>query len=224
MAAYFVGDLLNTPMSEEIRYILVPGRGRGSDGASLTIAAKIRALEAVHVFNKLNLEQKGGIIITCGYKSPADRAGKNDEFLQGYIGVPEADLLRDVIVAKGIPSDCVRVERDSIDTVTNLAFVERSGFFHNEGTVAIIAQRAHLQRIIQCVAPRILKRPFVGIIAGEATIKDTDSFWAVAFSKLALVGINQDTMSSADKLYKRVNWLWRIVNIIRMNKPYNSSK
>lgn len=204
----------------EYKYILVPGRGRGPDGDSLSSMAAARAVEAARIFKQTSVAEKGGYIITSGYKSPADKSGEPDTFLRGYVGTPEADLLKDVIVAAGVPGQYVRVERDSIDTVTNFAFVEMKSFFQDDGAVAIVAQRAHLTRMLSIIAPRTLRRKYVGIVVEEQSKEDMDPLWTKLFSRLVLWGVRPDKPYSADRLFKRSTVLWKIVNFVRGNSPY----
>lgn len=205
---------------DKVAHILVPGRGRASSGRALTQAAKCRAREAARLFTSLELAKKSGVIVVCGYKSPADWYGLQNEYMEGYVGIPEADLLANELMRLGIPGSVIRVERNSIDTVTNLLFAEKPSFFPDERSVAIIAQEAHLRRIMKYIAPKILQRDYVGVIV--AAPKDRDSLLATFFSQIALFGTKKNGLHTPQKVYRRVLAMWGLANTLRRKKPYNN--
>ncbi len=203
-------------------HLLIPGRGRGLDGESLTPSAELRGKRAAEVYKELRLHNQDGFVIVCGYKSPADMSGLPDSFMKGYLGVPEADLMANLLVKYGVKRDVIRIERQSVDTVTNLAFAERDGLIPNDGgSVGIIAQKCHLRRIIHVIAPRIMEHSYFGIVAADGVSKDRDSILANIFSRAVLFGIRDDTNDKYKVMERRVEKLWRFVLSLRGDFHYN---
>lgn len=203
-----------------VAHLLVPGRGRDASGHRLTSTAELRVREAARVFKTLRLSDKGGVIVVCGYKSPGDQSGKIDEFMKGYFGTPEADLMAKRLIQLGIPEMAIRIERDSIDTVTNLVFAECADSFPDNRPVAIVAQRGHLKRIVQFIAPKVLKRSFIGVIAPDAEVVDRDSVYAGLFSRLVLFRVTSESKDYAVKIHRKASRLWRLANVVRLNRQY----
>lgn len=203
-------------------HLLIPGRGRGLDGESLTPSAELRVRRATEIYKELKLRNQDGFIIVCGYKSPADKSGVPDRFMRGYLGVPEADLMADLLVRYGVKRDVISIERQSVDTVTNLVFAERDDLIPNDGgLVGIIAQKRHLRRITRVIAPRVMTHSYFGIVAEEGTPKDKDSILASAFSRFVLFNVRNGTNNKYEIIERRVNILWRLVLHIRGDFHYN---
>ena len=209
----------------EVEHLLVPGRGRTLDGAALSHKGLERALYAAAVWEELGLTHKEGVAITCGYKSPGDFGG--DPYMIAddptvYRGVPEADLLARVMQNEGVPGERLRVERHSIDTVTNLVNAESGGYFPNGQPVAIVAQEEHLDRIMKHIAPKTLRRDFVGIAVPEiACDRDHDGVLASLASRAVLLGLTPKTENIAKIVQSRAELLWRIVSKMPIGHNYH---
>ncbi|MEU4691049.1 ElyC/SanA/YdcF family protein [Actinoplanes sp. NPDC023714] len=145
----------------QVAHVLIPGHGRNADATGLTPRGEARCRAAASL-------RLPGRIVCAGYKSPIDHKGTPwstpDAPGETFQGVPEADLMRSWLLSAGIPDETIHVERHSIDTVTNLLRAEHEGHFGDDGPVAIVAQPGHLRRILSVVAPRTLRRPYLGVV------------------------------------------------------------
>lgn len=212
----------NTAALKDVVHLLVLGRGRAGFGDKLTKVALERAKFAAKLYRELHLESRGGYIITSGYKSPADDLGVADVFQKGYDGVPEAELLKRQLVKEGVPADRIRAENDSIDTVTNLTYVEYRGYFSDNRPVGVVAQRAHLKRIMYQIAPRILRRQCVGIVVPELQdYEDRDRLLAPCATGLIVFGIKPDSVDIETIVRKRADLVWKIARQFVRKKGYN---
>jgi uncharacterized SAM-binding protein YcdF (DUF218 family) len=162
-----------------------------------------------------------GRIICSGYKSPADDKGKNwsSEDAPGEVfrGIPEADIIRTELMRLGVPETDVYAERHSIDTVTNLLRSEREGWFGDARPVAIVAQRSHLQRILRVIAPRTLRRPYLGVVVPEADER-AESPLARLVSVCILTGLPD--RRAIDVAERRTRWIWRAVRLAGVRQAY----
>lgn len=122
----------------------------------------------------------------------------------------------------GVPSQDIRIERHSIDTVTNLALSESEGHFGDPRPVAIVAQRAHLHRIMYYIAPRVLQRRFVGVVVPEST-EEHESLWPTVASRLVLLGISADPEEVATTSLRRAARLWRIARALGGGRSYHTA-
>jgi hypothetical protein len=151
---------------KEVAHVLVPGRGRNDTGSGLTAEGLDRILVARGVFDEV-VAPHDGRIVCSGYRSPIDQRGRpwstGEAPGRTYMGVPEADLMCGELVRLGVPPEAIHVERESIDTVTNLLRSELEGHFGDDRPVAIVAQPDQLRRIVTVIAPRILRRAFLGV-------------------------------------------------------------
>jgi hypothetical protein len=175
------------------------------------------------------LEHQKGVIVCSGYKTPGDINGdpwSPPGSIEQYAGVPEADSMRNLLLTCGIPDKSIRVERNSIDTVTNFLRVEEGDYFGDDRPVAIIAQRAHLLRIMEVVAEKTLRRDFIGVVVPEEGQADTDGFLPRAVSKAVLLGIMPKKPGAAQRAHHRAAAIWRIVNVLarlaRRDKVYKT--
>jgi hypothetical protein len=164
----------------DVAHVMLPGRGRDSTGHELSQKSFDRVVVGAEFFFDHSLEQNDGVIVCSGYKTPLDRNGERgwhpEDSNEKFIGVPEADSMRRVLRERWIPDSAIRVERHSIDTVTNFTYTEAGDYF-GEGDkrpVAIVAQEQHLDRMINTIAPRTLRRDFMGIIVPEIGDIDKD--------------------------------------------------
>jgi hypothetical protein len=169
---------------EDVTHLFVPGRGRGEDGAALNECSEAGAAYAATLYEQLGLEAVGGMVICSGYKTPSDENGdlwqppQDPEKLwtprQGqnraeYQGIPEAWLLRKQLVERGVGSCAVRAELNSTDTVSNFTYSEAGEFFSDRRPVGLVAGAAHLQRMMDIIAPRTLDRPYIGLPLPDAS-------------------------------------------------------
>lgn len=220
----------------DIAHVMLPGRGRDVTGQKLSGQGLSRAALGAEIFTDKELEKNGGVIVCSGYKTPADTNGEPwfhaDNPSESFVGVPEADSLRAALMTFGIASRVVRVERRSIDTVTNFTFTEAGGFFGDgdHRPVAIVAQKQHLDRMIKKIAPRTLRRDFIGIVAPEVGNVDQDSLAARFASQVILLGVNRFT--STEKAAARTHWIaehvWDVVikasSLRPSSRPYKTDR
>lgn len=210
---------------EDVVHLLVPGRGRAGSGDRLTKVALERVKFAAKLYKELDLQARGGMIITSGYKSPADSLGVPGIFRRGYDGVPEAELLKRQLIKEGMPAEKIRTENDSIDTAMNLTYVEYGSYFPDDNPVGIIAQQSHLNRIIHRIAPHVLRRKYVGIIAPEvAAGKDNDTWLAWFASWFIMRGMKPGSSDAKDTVQKRAAMLWKIARFLPLTKDYHLEK
>jgi hypothetical protein len=189
--------------TDEIAHVLSPGRGRNETGDGLSPKSLERVMYAADFFIAQELEAGGGVMLASGYKTPADKAGRpwspeegfnpTDDNKEVFCGIPEAYSAGEVWLKRGISRAAIRVEPRSIDTATNFARSEREGHFPDERPVAIAAQEAHLERMIRRIAPKTLRREFLGIVVPEGDQPDDDSFFAELESRAVLLGVNPNT-------------------------------
>ncbi|MFC4066263.1 YdcF family protein [Actinoplanes subglobosus] len=195
----------------EVTHVLVPGRGRAESGFALNPEAIDRVDVAQRLFDEIG-RQAHGRIVCAGYKSPIDRRGTpwRPDGLPGevYCGMPEADLMRDELVRRGVPAESVQVERRSIDTVTNFLRAEGEGHFGDARPVAIVAQADHLERMINVIAPRTLRREYLGIVVPQYPPR-TESPIVTLASRAILFGLPEDPETAITKATTRAEYVWR---------------
>jgi len=133
--------------------------------------------------------------------------------------------MAELLVKKGIKLGSIREERQSTDSVTNLAFLERDGLLPPDEPVAIIAQAEHLDRILAVIVPKTLRRPFAGIVAPEASEElDRDTRAARTVSQLVLLGIFPSRLNPemlAGKVDRRVRAMWALTRFLGGAHSYN---
>ncbi|WP_203823973.1 YdcF family protein [Actinoplanes palleronii] len=198
---------------DQVAHILVPGRGRAADGLGLTPLGAAR----VTVAAELHRSGLGGVIVCSGYKSPIDGKGAPwtapDAPGETFQGMPEADAMRDSLLASGFNPDVVRVERRSVDTVTNLLRCENEGHFGDDRPVAIVSQRAHLRRILTVIAPRALRRPYLGVVAPEP-LPLPESRLAALISRMIVTGLPRDPARAIASAHRRSELLWSSARLL----------
>jgi hypothetical protein len=192
-----------------VAHVLVPGRGRnaGADGLTPQGAARVGLAAELH-------RTLPGVRIVCsGYKSPVDDKGAPwttpDAPGETFQGIPEADLMRRELHDQKIPTACVRVERHSVDTVTNLLRAESENHFGDDLPVAIVSQRAHLRRILTVIAPRALRRPYLGVVVPELTPEPENPIADLA-SRLIVARLPADPARAAEVADRRATTLWHL--------------
>jgi hypothetical protein len=203
----------------EVGYVFSPGRGRDQSGEGLDPRTVARARFAGQLFIDLQLRTSQGLLIASGYKTPKDKAGRAwsvenafnpAEEDEPFIGIPEADLTAELWMHEfGISDDSIRRERHSIDTVTNFVHAENKGHFPDDRPVAIIAQEAHLQRMIDIIAPKTLKREYIGVIVPEEVGRtDQDTLSAQLESRAVLLGIKPNSRNIVKRTDNRAQLIW----------------
>jgi uncharacterized SAM-binding protein YcdF (DUF218 family) len=206
---------------DEIGHVLVPGRGRDAAGLGLSAPSRARVLQARALFTELGLGARDGRIVCSGYKTPADDHGgawsPQDSPAETFTGVPEADSMRRELLALGLPAESIRVERHSINTVTNFARAEAEGHFGDDRPVAIVAQEAHLIRMLRVVAPRTLRRGYLGIVAPESGAAVYDGRVSRLASRILLFGVTAETPGLVDVIERRIARVWDTAS--RMGAP-----
>jgi DUF218 domain len=204
---------------EEVAHVFIPGRGRNTTGDGLTDSGIARTDQAADFYIDQDLESRGGVIVPSGYKTPAENHGKpwcpEDSPSEVYIGIPEAELMRRRLLERGIGATAIRADRHPIDTVTNFTSAEAGGYFPDGRPVAIVAQEEHLARMLKIIAPRTLRREYLGVVVPETGPKEHDSIFARMFSRVALLGITPETEDAAEITMRRVQRMWQGVNILR---------
>ncbi|NES29974.1 YdcF family protein [Micromonospora terminaliae] len=204
---------------EDVSHLLVPGRGRAESGSGLTPDGidRVRTAGQLHRV----IASRGGRIVCSGYKSPVDTAGRRwsppDCPGESFIGIPEADLMRRELLRMGIPAAAVRVERHSIDTVTNFLRSELEGHFGDDAPVAIVAQRQHLRRMLSLIAPRTLQRPYLGVVVPEPKVS-TASPVVDLVSRLVLLHLPQDPDQAVRVATDRAALIWRIARVAGLRR------
>lgn len=205
----------------EVAHVLVPGRGRDDAGTGLTPLAQDRVATARMLYD-LAVRPNKGRIVCAGYKSPSDTKGENwspvDAPDEIFRGVPEADIMRTELIRLGVPESQVHAERHSIDTTTNFLRSEREGWFGDARPVAIVSQRSHLKRILRVIAPRTLRRPYVGVVVPEAD-ESTESPLASYVSACILTCLPED-QRAIYVAQRRADWFWRLARLTHVRQYY----
>jgi DUF218 domain len=201
---------------DEIGHILIPGRGRDAVGRNLSRASRDRVLQAHALYVARGLAAKDGTIVCSGYKTPGDVHGGDwspaDSPDETFVGIPEADSMRNELLALGIDAAGIRVERHSVDTVTNFVRVEAEELFGDDRPVAIIAQESHLTRMLEVVAPRTLRRAYMGVIVPEQCPKDIDGRISRLVSQAVLYGVTPGTPRLVELADRRIGWIWQVAD------------
>ena len=215
----------------DVAHVMLPGRGRDATGNDLSQQTFNRVVIGAELFFDQRLEEKDGVIVCSGNKTPSDRNGERgwhpEDSNEQFIGVPEADSMRKVLRKLGIADSLIRVERHSIDTVTNFANTEAENHF-GEGDkrpVAIIAQEQHLNRMIKKIAPRTLRRDFMGIIVPEIGEIDRDGRGALLASQVVLRGVDlyMSAEEVARKTQRNADQIWRVVLALQALSPFKTA-
>lgn len=203
---------------DEVSHVLVPGRGR-VEGNWLSWQSMARVETAVGLYDQ---QQYDGTMVFCGYKTPVDNEGdpfRPEGAQQEYSGVPEADSMYSYAQLLGSRARH-SIERDSIDTVTNLVFAEQRGHFgeSNHDPVAIVAQEGHLNRIIKDIAPKVLRRDYIGVVVDELPDHpDNDRLRSRVFGRAVLFGMHPEHPRLETIVPRRVEQGWAALLRVQRN-------
>ncbi|MEV4348035.1 YdcF family protein [Actinoplanes sp. NPDC049596] len=205
---------------DDVAHVLVPGRGRDHTGCGLTAGALDRVAVAQALFDRV-VRRAQGRVVCSGYKSPIDQKGtpwrSDDAPDRTYRGVPEAELMRRELLRRGVPADAVRAERESIDTVTNFLRAELEGHFGDARPVAIVAQEHHLHRMIAVIAPRTLRRAYLGVIVPEKD-PQAESPLATLASRLIVTALPRKPGPAIQQATIRAEVIWRTARLAGMRR------
>lgn len=206
----------------DVAHVLVPGRGRDDTGHGLTDEALDRVTVARELYDDV-VSPAGGRIVCSGYKSPIDRKGApwspRGAPDQVFTGVPEADLMKRELVRLGVPAGAVSAERHSIDTVTNFLRSELEDHFGDDRPVAIVAQADHLRRIIDVIAPRTLRRGFLGVVVPQDRPVAESPLVTLA-SRIIVARLPDEPHGAIVRATARANLVWRTAMLAgRRNYP-----
>ncbi|SDT65148.1 DUF218 domain-containing protein [Actinoplanes derwentensis] len=190
----------------DVTHVLIPGYGRDADATALTSGGVDRCRTALALHRSLNR----GLIVCSGYKSPADHTGA-PQSIDGcsYQGVPEADLMRAWLVETGADPASIRVERRSVDTVTNL--LRSDLWFGDERPVAIVSHRSHLRRILSVIAPRTLRRPYLGVVVPGGPPRENPAL--LPMSRL-ITAFLPGGAAAVPEATRRADRLWRAAGLL----------
>jgi hypothetical protein len=202
---------------DEVSHLMIPGRYRSADGMGLSDLTTQRVDTAADFYRDNNLMGQTGVVVASGYKNPGDHVGEpwRDENGVEYEGVPEAFSMRARFLGhRGLEGADVIVEVRSVDTVTN--FTNSQGLFPDERPVGIVAQEAHLERILDIIAPKTMRRPYVGIIVPELEGHyDKDGLSARLVSQWVVRGITPETPNASEIAEARVQKIWQGINTVK---------
>jgi hypothetical protein len=203
----------------DVANIMIPGAGRDASGKGMSRSTHDRVALAYAIYARYQL----GRIVCSGYKSPADTKGRlwspADSPGEVFSGVPEADAMRSALISRGVPERDIRVERHSIDTATNFARCEAEGHFVDDRPVAIVAQAAHLRRILDVVAPRTLRRGYLGVVVPEPGGGHPEGRLPRLASRLILRGLTPDTPDLTEVATRRAEAAWTAAGRLRLLLP-----
>ena len=215
----------------EIVHLMIPGRGRSANGMGLSEQTAERVRHAAKIYKKLGLWYKGGRIICSGYKTPGDMSGVECVHEgEPFDGKPEAVAMKELLTRLGIPEEAIAVECHSIDTAMNFVRSEQEGHFGKFGSqddhrpVGIVAQRGHLGRMIEHIAPKTLQRRYLGFIVREAEGKeDVDDRAASLESQFVLAGVSRHNLDKTIRAANaRAEFAWAAVLLV--NKALGRGK
>ncbi|GIE76144.1 hypothetical protein Aph02nite_20940 [Actinoplanes philippinensis] len=193
---------------DRVAHVLVPGHGRNEDGSGLTPGGAGRCRTALALHASLP-----GVIVCAGYKSPADRKGAVVHTAgETFQGVPEADLMHAWLLSAGADPAVLRVERHSVDTVTNLLRAEHEGHFGDDRPVAVVSHRGHLRRILTVIAPRTLRRPYLGVVVPGGPPRENPL--AAPISRLVAAALPADPAAAILSATRRSERLWQLAAVL----------
>lgn len=216
----------------DVAHVAILGRGRDASGMGLNDISASRVVHGAEFWAAHDLNQNEGSFISTGYKSPNDQTGelwspnpnaKDPIWLQG---IPEADSMDMVVGAlapvlrqdygTSVAPERRRIDRASIDTVTNLAQMEAQQLYGtgDERPVVFVAQAEHLDRTLEEIAPKVARRDYIGLVVPEIeNHHDTDSALAAFVSKAILLGISN--MQTPEAVLAKTDWrarqIWKLV-------------
>ena len=127
--------------------------------------------------------------------------------------------MRAQLISLGVDEQDIYAERQSIDTATNFLRSELEGYFGDSRPVAIVAQRSHLNRILRIVAPRTLRRPYLGVPVHEE-IESGESPAASIVSAAVLAWLPDSTDKAIAVAQRRATLIWRLARMAGMRQYY----
>jgi hypothetical protein len=197
----------------DVAHVMVPGRGRDQTGFGLSADALDRLTVARELYDHIT-GPASGRIVCAGYKSPNDNAGtpwrSGEPPYRVFTGMPEGELMKRELVSRGVPAAAIGAECSSIETVTNFLHAENGGYFGDQRPVAVVAQADHLRRIMSVIAPRTLRRPYLGVVVPQR-LPGSEPWAATLASMLIVVALPKDPSAAVDRATSRANLVWRIV-------------
>lgn len=208
----------------DIHSVLLPGRGRAKGGRALTLQGTARVKLGTMMLADRDLPRLSRVVCS-GYKSPADLDGDcwvEEDSQEAFVGIPEADLMRTELLSLGVTADQIYVERHSIDSCTNLLRCEAEGLLGKQGKpVGIVAQADHLARILADIAPRVMRRPYLGIVAPSAGRGPRETVSARVASRLILAGLPGDPRRACEIGSVRAARLWSVAMRLGFDAGYH---
>ncbi len=187
----------------EVECVIVPARGRSDAGKRLSLLSLDRVDFTMELLHSGTLPAVMSVLCSGGW-SPGEVQNLRD-LPRRYAPIDrvntEAALMRQAFIDGGLPAGILSMEDESIDSVTNLVFVEHLGYLPDGAPVAIVAQKEHLSRFIHIIAPRVLRRPFLGILVPERRSRDSDSLGARLATRWILRGFHPDSPHLVDLAY-----------------------
>ncbi|HSX17111.1 MAG TPA: hypothetical protein VLH86_03365 [Patescibacteria group bacterium] len=199
-------------LPEQVTQLFVPGRGRADDGIELSEASAARFEYAADFFVTHNLLERGGQIVCSGYKTPRDFNGEpwvDPTTGIVYQGVPEAISGASILLGRGIPAECIKVEPNAVDSPGN--FVLGRKLLRPGEATGVVAQAGHLERMLNQIAARTISQPYVGLVVPETPNPDHDSPIAAAHSAYILRGMTPDNPDLQAITEARSARAWRVV-------------
>lgn len=133
--------------------------------------------------------------------------------------MPEAEIMREQLISLGVDKRDIYAERHSIDTATNFLRSELEGYFGDSRPVAIVAQRNHLNRILRIVAPRTLRRPYLGVPVRDE-LESGESPAASFVSASVLAWLPDSTDKAIAVAERRATLIWRLARLAGVRQYY----
>jgi hypothetical protein len=196
----------------DIAHLIVPGRYRTPDGMGAHPFTEQRALMAANFYVAHALDLQEGIIVPSGYKNPGDKSGEpwEDEDGTVFSGIPEAYSMGAIMEANGVQRGYIRPEVKSVDSVTNLLNSQEK--LPDDRPVAIVAQEEHLDRFLKRIAPRTMRRDYVGILVPELPSNpDHDNMLSNLVTRIIIRGVDIDNPNSQELAAAHAEQAWKIV-------------
>jgi hypothetical protein len=234
---------------DDVAHVAILGRGRDIAGMGLSDESASRAVHGAEFWAAHNLDEQGGSFISSGYKTPGDTNGSpwspdpTAHDAEWFSGIPEADNMDRLVAGLnpllqreyGAHVDAARrrIERASVDTVTNLAQMEARDLFGRGDTrpVVLVGQTQHLARTLQYIAPKVLRRDYVGLVVPEVPGRvDEDSLLAACVSRAVVFGVSKRRHSAEQMLSitdRRIRAIWSGIIAVRTvtsrsEQPYHT--
>jgi hypothetical protein len=211
---------------EDVTDIIIPGRDLTSDGNDIELGTRMRAWAAGNFLAKFKLASRGGLIVCSANRSP--RAAPGEPWLDADTGVtfengiPEAEGMRRALAGmEYVPTSNVIKQQLSFETAGDirrgedrlLEEFERRGINPAGRLVLIAAQRVHLGRIINSIAPHTMRLPHIGGLVPEADLSRPDSYplASTLASRYIVHGLRPMDLETADIIDQRARKAFKIV-------------